>query len=135
MFALIDAAFAYWAEELDFIPDNLGLIGLADDAYLTRMFMETISGMHIQQTGQPLLSIDLGPPNRVMRNLIGEPMVTQLEAHIGQTIANQLMQTSLQQLMNFGGPFNLGMPDYGNYMSQYQLDQEVNVRLGAMGVV
>ncbi len=132
---VLDAAFHYWAEEQDFIPDNLGLFGLTDDAYLTRMFMESISALHLQQVGTPLLSIDLGPANRVMRQLIGEPVISQLEVHIGQTIASQLMQTSLQQLMNFGGPFSLGMPDYGNYMSQYQIDEAVNVRLGAMGVV
>jgi uncharacterized membrane protein YkvA (DUF1232 family) len=132
---VLDAAFHYWAEEQDFIPDSLGLFGLADDAYLTRMFMESISGLHAQQVGTPLLSIDLGPANRVMRQLIGEPVASQLDVHIGQTIAGQLMQTSLQQLMNFGGPFSLGMPDYGNYISQYEIDQSVNVRLGAMGVV
>lgn len=45
------------------------------------------------------------------------------------------MLASMQQLMTFGGPFSLGMPDYGNYMSQYQIDEAVNVELGAMGVV
>ena len=132
---LLDAAFNYWAEENDFIPDNLGLIGLADDAYLTRMFMETVSSLHLQQTGQPLLSIDLAPANRVMRHIIGEPLVLQLDAHIGQALASQLIQTNLNQLMNFAGSFNLGMPDYGSYMSQYDIDHEVNVHLGAMGVV
>ncbi len=132
---VLDAAFHYWAEQQDYIPDNLGLIGLTDDAYLTRMFMEAISGLHAEQTGGPLLSLDLGPANQVMRKLIGEPIVTQLETHVGETMANQLIQTSMQQLMNFNGPFNLGMPDFGNYMSQYEIDREVDVRLGAMGVV
>ena len=132
---VLDAAFNYWAEQQDYIPDNLGVIGLVDDAYLTRMFMESISGLHAQQTGRPLLSIDLGPANRVMRNIIGEPLVTQLEAHVGQTIASQLMQASMEQLMNFGGSFNLGIPDFGNYMSQYEIDRDVDIKLGAMGVV
>jgi hypothetical protein len=29
---------------------------------------------------------------------------------------------------------NLNMPGYGNYMSQYEIDDQVNVQLGAMGI-
>ncbi len=131
---IFDAAFNYWAEQHDFIPDNLGLIGLADDAYLTRMFIEAVSGLHAARAGRPLLSVDLGPANRVMRGLIGEPIVTQLDALVGQTIAGQTIQSGLQQLAGFGS-LDLNMPGYGDYISQYEIDQEVNVRLGAMGVV
>ncbi len=131
---IFDAAFSYWAEQHDFIPDNLGLIGLADDAYLTRMFIEGVSGLHAATAGRPLLSIDLGPPNRVMRGLIGEPIATQLDALVGQTLAGQMIQSGLQQLAGFGS-LGLNMPGYGNYMEQYDIDREVDVRLGAMGVV
>jgi uncharacterized membrane protein YkvA (DUF1232 family) len=131
---IFDAAFNYWAEQHDFIPDKLGLIGVADDAYLTRMFMEAVSGLHAAKAGRPLLSVDLGPANRVMRGLIGEPIVTQLDALVGQTIAGQMIQSGLQQLAGFGS-LDLSMPGYGNYISQYDIDHEVNVRLGAMGVV
>lgn len=131
---LFDTAFHYWAEEYDFIPDNLGLVGFADDAYLTRMFMETISNLHRQQTGQSLLAVDLGPPNRLMRNLIGEPIVTQLDTVVGQTIASQIIQTSMQQLSSFTGGLNIGMPNLGG-INNYDIQHEVDVRLGAMGVV
>jgi uncharacterized membrane protein YkvA (DUF1232 family) len=131
---LFDTAFHYWAEEYDFIPDNLGLVGLTDDAYLTRMFMETISNLHQQQSGQHLLAVDLGPPNRLMRSLIGEPTVTQLDTIVGQTIASQIIQTSMQQLSSFTGGLNIGMPNLGG-INNYDLQHEVDVRLGAMGVV
>jgi uncharacterized membrane protein YkvA (DUF1232 family) len=47
---IFDTSFNYWAEQQDYIPDTLGLIGLTDDAYLTRMFMESISSLHAAQT-------------------------------------------------------------------------------------
>lgn len=131
---IFDTAFHYWEERNDFIPDNLGLVGYTDDAYLTRMFMEAVSGLHAQRSGRPLLPVDLGPPNRMMRMIIGEPIATQLDAHVGQTLAAQLIQNGLQQLGAMGAGFQLGgMPMPG--MSQYEIDREVDVRLGAMGVV
>lgn len=131
---IFDAAFHYWAEQHDFIPDNLGLVGIADDAYLTRMLIESVSSVHAQQTGQPLLSVNLGPANRMMRALIGEPVASQLDGLVGQTMASQVIQMSLQQLMTFG-QMNIPMSNLGGYMSQYEIDREVDVRLGAMGVV
>ena len=131
---ILDQCFNYWATPNDFVPDNLGLIGNADDAYLTRMFLEAASGLQATQTGRPLLSVDLGPANRVMRGLIGEPIATNLDATVGQSIAAQLIQSGLQQLGGFGG-LNLNMPNYGNYMSQYEIDRAVDVKLGSMGIV
>lgn len=129
---IFNSAFNYWAEEHDFIPDNLGLIGLADDAYLTRMFIEGASGLHAASTGQPLLSIDLGPPNRVMRGLIGEPIATQLDALVGQTLAGQMIQSGLQQLAGFGS-LGLDMPGFGSYMDQYEIDRQVDHQMGLIG--
>jgi len=131
---IFDAAFRYWEERNDFIPDNLGLIGYADDAYLTRKFMATISKLHASRAGQPLLPVDLTPPNLVMRALIGEPIASRLDAHVAPAIANLIVQQSLQELGAMGAGFQLGgtpMPG----MSQYEIDREVDVRLGAMGVV
>jgi uncharacterized membrane protein YkvA (DUF1232 family) len=130
---IFDAAFSYWFAYYDFIPDTHGLVGIADDSYLTRMLLESVSGIHLQQTGQPLLSIDLGPANRLMRGLIGEPIASQLDGLVGQTVAGQVISSNLQQLMNFG-QLNLTMPSYGGYMNQYQIDREVDIRLGAMGI-
>jgi hypothetical protein len=80
------------------------------------------------------LSVDLGPANRVMRGLIGEPIATALDTTVGQSIAGQVIQAGLQQLTGFGG-LNLNLPNYGSYMSQYDIDHAVDVKLGSMGVV
>lgn len=131
---IFDTAFQYWALGHDYIPDHLGLIGLTDDAYLTRMFLESISNLHRQQTGGPLLAVDLGPANRMMRGLIGEPLASQLDAVVGQTVAAQAIQVGMQQLAAFTGGLNFGMPNLGA-INQYEIDRAVDVRLGAMGVV
>jgi uncharacterized membrane protein YkvA (DUF1232 family) len=126
------AAFQYWAEENDLIPDHLGLVGLTDDAYLSRHLMEVASGLTQQRTGRPLLNVDLGPPNRVMRGLLGEPFASQLDAVVAQTVAAQVIQAGLQQLAGFGAMFplmtaGLGVGSYST--SSYEND----VRLAAMG--
>ena len=132
---IFDAAVNYWAEPYDLIPDNLGLIGLTDDAYLTRLFIETISNLHQQRAGHPLLSVDLGPANRVMHGLIGEPTATQLDAIVGQTAAGSMIQAGLEQLLGFEAGFNLDMAGYDPFMTNYEIDRAVDVKLGAMGVV
>lgn len=134
---ILDVAFNYWADPNDVLPDHLGLLGLVDDAYLSLLFIETISSLHQQQTGAPLLSVDLGPANRVMRGLIGEPFATQLDAAVGQTVAAQAIQASMQQLMQFGGGLNFGMSGLGAMQSainMHEIEQQVDVQLGAMGI-
>jgi uncharacterized membrane protein YkvA (DUF1232 family) len=131
---ILDQCFNYWAEPSDFVPDHLGLIGIADDAYLTRMFLESASSLQAAQSARPLLSVDLAPANRVMRGLIGEPIATALDTTVGQSIAGQVIQAGLQQLTGFGG-LNLNLPNYGSYISQYDIDRAVDVKLGSMGVV
>ncbi len=127
---IFDTAFNYWTNQYDYIPDTLGLLGLMDDAYLTRMFLESVSNIHALSTGKPLVSIDLRSPNNAMRALIGEPTATMLDTVVGQTIAGQMIQAGLQQLGRVG-VLNLNMPG----LSQYDIQEEAKLRLGAMGVV
>lgn len=131
---IFDTAFQYWATGHDYIPDHLGLIGLTDDAYLTRMLLESVSNIHRQRTGAPLLGLDLGPPNRVMRGLIGEPVASQLDAVVAQAVAGQAIQAGMQQIAHLMGGATFGMPSLGA-MNQYEIDRAVDVQLGAMGVV
>jgi len=129
---VFDAAFQYWAEENDFIPDHMGLLGLADDAYLSRHLMEVASGLTQQRTGRPLLNVDLGPPNQLMRGLLGEPFASQLDAIVAQTVAAQMIQAGLQQLAGFGAMFPLMTSGLGAG-SNSDLSYEADLRLAAMG--
>src|SRR5262249_48169124 len=98
---IFNAAFHYWAVHDDLIPDKTGLIGLADDACRSRRVMKVASNLSRQRSGQALLSIDLGEANRMMRNLLGEPVASQLDAIVAQTVAEQTIQVGLQQLAGF----------------------------------
>lgn len=129
---IFDAAFSYWAEENDYIPDSLGLFGLTDDAYLTHVFMETVSSRQADRTGYPLLSIDLGPPNRVMRDLIGEPVASALDAAVTQTVDGQTIQGALHRLERLPA-LSLEIPGYGSLAAHHEMKQKVDVRLGTMG--
>ena len=130
---VFDAAFSYWSETHDFIPDDQGLVGIADDAYLTRLLLESVSMLQAQQAGCPLLSVDLGPANRVMRALIGEPVASKLDTLVAQTVAGRIIRSSLQQLRGVG-QLPMRMPNYGSYVSGCERERIVDVQLGSMGI-
>lgn len=133
---LFDAAFEYWATPLDFIPNHLGLVGITDDAYLTRSLMGHVSNRHAQQTGSPLFDVDLAPANQAMRKVIGEPVASLLDQAVANTVGQPNLQQLLQQLTGLGG-LPVGMPSgaWSNSLESARIQHEVDVRLGAMGVV
>jgi len=64
---------SYWAEGDDVIPDDLGAIGLLDDAYCSLTSLQAVSDHYQLQTGKHLFPDDLSEANRAMRHIIGEP--------------------------------------------------------------
>jgi len=123
---------AYWFEADDVIPDWLGLMGLMDDAYASLLLLQSLSDYCATVHGRPLLQQNFTQANQVVRGLIGEPAASHLDQRVGITVANAMMQSALGQVMNSGFTFG-AMPDpiWGNA----SIDEIVNVRLGAMGVV
>jgi hypothetical protein len=125
----------YWKEEKDLVPDNLGLIGITDDAYASLFLLQTLSDYCKSLTGKPLLAIDLTGVNNVIRNILGEQIASKLEQAVGVTISqnmvnqvfNQMYQTLFSSGFNFGALVNA-------QSSQREIDQQVNLQLGAMGI-
>jgi uncharacterized membrane protein YkvA (DUF1232 family) len=76
------AALAYIEEDLDFIPDSLGLAGLVDDAYMVHGLMQEVSHRHRALTGHDLLSSASFESSQRIRRLIGEPTATRLDVAI-----------------------------------------------------
>ena len=70
---------AYWIEEDDVIPDDLGVIGLMDDAYWSLTLLQAVSDHYQLQSGKFLFPDDLSAANRAMRKIIGEPYATDLD--------------------------------------------------------
>ncbi len=122
----------YWFEANDVIPDHLGLMGLTDDAYASLVVLQSLSDYCQATLGRPLLQQNFTQANQVIRGLIGEPGASILEQRVGVTVANAMMQRVIGQAVGAGFAFGAGPdPMWGNA----SIDDIVNARLGAMGVV
>lgn len=130
---MLKAAEDYFLAPIDIIPDHLGLLGLLDDAYLAHSLVQSLSDSYKNQTGKTLIPVDISGVNASMRNLIGEPHASMLDAAVVNVLGGPSIQQSLLSLLNAGGGFNMAGPDpiWGNA----SMDEIVNTRLGAMGVV
>jgi len=130
---MLKAAEDYFFAPIDIIPDHLGLLGLLDDAYLAHSLVQSLSDSYKNQTGKTLIPVDISGVNASMRNLIGEPHASMLDAAVANVLGGPSIQQSLLSLLNAGGGFNMAGPDpiWGNA----SMDEIVNTRLGAMGLV
>ena len=78
---------SYWFQDLDVIPDHLGIIGLLDDAYCSLTTLQAVSDHFRLQTGKYLFPEDLTDANRVMRKIIGEPYASELDRFVSKAIS------------------------------------------------
>jgi uncharacterized membrane protein YkvA (DUF1232 family) len=130
----LGAAEQYWFDPHDVFPDHLGLMGYVDDAYVCLSVIQQMSSNLQQRTGQPLISLDLAPANKGARFLIGEPWVSQLDIRVQQIMGGPSVQAAFDTLLRMGAripTFNVPDPIWGNA----SVDEIVNARLGAMGIV
>lgn len=136
MRAALEVALQYWQEPNDVIPDHLGLLGILDDAYVSLCLVQALSTDLSRRTGSPLLAQDLTPANQGVRVLIGEPAASLLDQIIANSLGRPGYAGALEQLLAhaaaFGGsPMVVNDPIWGTA----SVDDIVNARLGAMGVV
>ena len=83
---ILDMVESYWIEGDDVIPDELGVIGLLDDAYCSLTSLQAVSDHYQLQTGKHLFPSDLGTANRAMRKIIGEPYGSELDRIVIRTM-------------------------------------------------
>jgi len=76
---ILQMAESYWLEGDDVIPDELGVIGLLDDAYCSLTSLQAVSDHYQLQTGKYLFPNNLSAANRAMRKIIGEPYGSELD--------------------------------------------------------
>jgi uncharacterized membrane protein YkvA (DUF1232 family) len=76
---IIEVAVEYFLSPLDVIPDDLGLFGLLDDAYLTHRLIQRLVDNFQSKADKPLLPPELNDANSFIRKLIGEPQATILD--------------------------------------------------------
>ena len=123
---ILDMAQSYWLEGDDVIPDDLGVIGLLDDAYCSLSSLQAVSDHYQLQTGKYLFPDNLSSANRVMRKIIGEPyatdldrivMVTMQETGLIETVKSfaseekQLNFASRSTIWNHGPAGNMNIDD------------------------
>jgi len=89
---------SYWIEDDDVIPDNLGIFGLLDDAYCSLSSMQTLSDLYRMQSGKHLFPDDLSAANEVMRKIIGEPYISQLDELVGKAIEDAKVKEAVKWL-------------------------------------
>jgi uncharacterized membrane protein YkvA (DUF1232 family) len=85
---ILDMVNSYWIEGDDIIPDELGAIGLLDDAYCSLTSMQAVSDHFRLQTGKHLFPNDLTAANRAMRTIIGEPYASELDRLVIKTMSD-----------------------------------------------
>lgn len=83
---IVGMVLTYWEMDEDVIPDHLGIIGLLDDAYCSLTTLQAVSDHYRLQTGKHMFPDDLTAANRMMRKIIGEPYVGELDAIVGNAI-------------------------------------------------
>jgi len=89
---------SYWIEDDDVIPDSLGIFGLLDDAYCSLSSMQTLSDLYRMQSGKHLFPDDLTAANKIMRQIIGEPYITQLDELVDKAIAEAKVKEAVKWL-------------------------------------
>jgi uncharacterized membrane protein YkvA (DUF1232 family) len=92
---ILEMVRSYWLEGDDVIPDDLGVIGLLDDAYCSLSSLQAVSDHYQLQTGKYLFPDNLSSANRVMRKIIGEPYATDLD----RIVLTTMQQTGLIEAM------------------------------------
>lgn len=88
MQSILNMVESYWIEDDDVIPDNLGIVGLLDDAYCSLSSLQSLSDLYRMQTGKFLFPDDLTAANKIMAKIIGEPFITELDEIISKAVAD-----------------------------------------------
>ena len=83
---ILEMVESYWIEGDDIIPDELGVIGLLDDAYCSLTSLQAVSDHFQLQTGKYLFPDNLSSANKAMRKIIGEPYATDLDRIVFATM-------------------------------------------------
>ncbi len=83
---ILERVSAYWLEDVDIIPDHMGVIGLLDDAYCSMTTLQAVSDHFRLHSGKYLFPDNLTAANRAMRKIIGEPYVEELDRFVSSAL-------------------------------------------------
>ena len=98
MQGILEAAISYWEQDIDIIPDHIGVIGLMDDAYCSMTSLQAVSDHFQLQTGKLLFPTDLSSANRLMRELIGDPYGSELDQLVLKSLADACVMDAVKAM-------------------------------------
>lgn len=135
MTPIFETALAYVGEELDFIPDRLGLAGLVDDAYLVHGLIQEISHRHRALTGKDLVPVGVFEQSQRIRRLIGEPTATRLDVAVVAFARRANVREAVEQITaRIGGSgVSMDLPVTVAFANSEELDDLPDLELGSLG--
>jgi len=135
MRTVVDRALEYWLTAADIIPDQLGLLGILDDAYYSLTLMQSVSDRYEEETGHPLFHRNLKAANDSIRKLIGEPVASQIDMYVGGHLKADPMTQMVRALTSISshrGAFPI--PDREAVWGDRKTEEVVRARLGRLGL-
>ncbi|MEO1512960.1 MAG: YkvA family protein, partial [Planctomycetota bacterium] len=132
---LLTAALQYVDEEVDFIPDHLGVVGLLDDAYVVRGLLIEMSHRHRALTGESLVDHNRAAQDQRIRRLIGEPTATRLDIAIVAFARSHNIRETVETVVRKVGGAGMAMqlPVAVAFGGGESIDELPNLELGALG--
>ncbi len=104
---LIAAAVTYWEEPDDLVPDELGVLGLLDDAYFSLRLLRLVSDRLWMESGQTLIADDLSALDDVVRDIIGDRLAQVLDELVILSLSNAPVDELIATIEEHAGSFTL----------------------------
>jgi uncharacterized membrane protein YkvA (DUF1232 family) len=104
---VIAAAVTYWDEPDDLVPDELGVLGLLDDAYFSLRMLQMVSARLREESGQVLVADDLSALDEVVRGIIGEQLADVLDDLVVLSLSSAPVDELLATIEQHAGSFTL----------------------------
>jgi hypothetical protein len=101
------AAVAYWDEPDDLVPDELGVLGLLDDAYFSLRMLQLVSARLREESGQTLVADDLSALDDVVRDIIGERLIEVLDELVMLSLSSAPVDELIATIAEHSGGFIL----------------------------
>jgi len=130
---ILSAVISYWKLEDDVIPDQLGVIGLIDDAYCSLSLLQSVSDHYRLQTGKFMFPDDLTIANRAIREIIGEPYAAELDRFVLHTMNDAAIMDAVKSFADQEKQLQFDM--HGTIWSHDSAGAINNAALDALGLL
>lgn len=128
---VLSRAEGYFFEVNDLIPDDRGVLGMLDDAYLVHAFLRQINLVCISSAGAPLVNYDPTPTLQVIGTVIGPGLAMQLDQAVNVEVGQIMQQAWGQQVARQPGQLDVSRSRTGGRGSWGPCVEDEMARMGA----